>query len=74
MGYYIFNRSGQQTKEIIMEALNAIMKEAGITKEQVKKEILNTLEVNNIKLSEFSEDQKKRIITTYAAIVIKNHI
>ena len=50
------------------------LEQAGMTDEQLKQAVLDRFERENIKLSEFSEEQKKKIIIMYAATELRDRI
>lgn len=57
-----------------MKTYNEALQSAGLTDEQLKQAVLDRFERENIKLSEFSEEQKKKIIIMYAATELRDRI
>jgi hypothetical protein len=53
-----------------MEELTKIMETAGYTKPELIKAIGDKLEADNVNINEFNKEQRKRIITMYAAKIL----
>lgn len=53
-----------------MNEFNAIIEKAGLTKESLKSAILYRIKADGVRLADFSEEQKQKIVVRYAAAVL----